>query len=346
MPEPREVPTLDDLRVRLIGIPAFGVVIPNVTGLFGELGPRDPAYWIGYLWFVGLAWLIWHGNRWLLFQQRRWLDWFRHPAQKVLLLLFAIVCYTAPLTTLWLLGWYGWSGIEQPNLVAIQTTALINVICVVFVTHVYETVFLIRERSEDFIRLERLEHARAQAQLDALRNQIDPHFLFNSLNTLGWLIETDPPRAGAFNETLARVYRYLLAHRDRDLVPLREELGFVDDYAFLLQLRFGEALRVEFHGRERWADVRLVVPVSVQLLIENAVKHNVFSSHDPLTIHVRMDSAHVEVKNPRRPKSIRESSRVGLQNLAARYRLVVGTDIDVDQDETRFLVRLPTVEAA
>ncbi|MFV8752726.1 sensor histidine kinase [Nannocystaceae bacterium ST9] len=339
----RQVAALDDLAIRLIGIPGFGVAIPNLTGLFGPLGPRDPIYWFGYAWFVGLAWAIWQGNRWLLFQQRKHLGWFEHPVQKLLLLLFAIVCYTAPLTVLWLVAWYGMSGFAEPDFAVIETTMLMNVICVVFVAHAYETVFLIKDRASDLLALERLDRARAQAQLDALRTQIDPHFLFNSLATLGHLIDTEPARARAFNDTLARVYRYILAQRDRDLVGLADELAFVRDYVFLLRLRFGEALELVVDDPERLAERRLIIPVSLQILVENAVKHTIFDAARPLVVRLELRDRAASVTNPRRPKPLPTTTGLGLANLAERYRLVAGADIRVIADAPDFRVELPLV---
>lgn len=337
---------LDDRWTRRVGIPGFGVLIPNITGLFGDLGPRDWEYWLGYAWFVGLAWLIWHGNRWLLFQQRKHVGWFDHPVQKIVLLLFGIVCYTAPLTVLVLVAWYGWSGLGAPDFSAIESTMLINVLCVVFVAHVYETVFLIKDRETDMVQVERLERARAQAQLDALRNQIDPHFLFNSLNTLSHLIDTDPARARVYNETLARVYRYILAQRRSDLVRLADELAFVRDYVHLLKLRFGEALQVEIVDEEGLSSTRLVVPVSLQLLVENAVKHTVFDDDRPLHVEIAIGARSIIVSNSRRPKPVPTSSRIGLRNLDERHRLVVGGGVTITCDDTSFKVEVPTVQAA
>lgn len=336
--------TLDDGVLRLLGVPGFGVVIPNAAGLFGPLGPGDGAYWVGYVWFIALAAAIWHGNRYLLFAQRRHLDWFSHPIQKIVLLLFAIVCFTAPLTVGALVVWYRAVGLPV-DLPAIEVTTLANVVCVVFVTHVYETAFLVKERSTDMVQLARVERARTQAQLDALRTQIDPHFLFNSLNTLSFLIDTSADKARAYTETLARVYRYILMHRERDLVPLADELSLVDDYFFLLELRFGAALSLRFAGRQEGAGAALAVPMSVQTLVENAVKHNVFSVDRPLVIDVEIGVSDVTVSHPLRPKQIRASSKVGLHNLDMRHNLVLGASIRVERGE-RFCVTLPIASAA
>ena len=226
-----------------IGIPAFGLSIPLLTGLYGSLTPGEPAFWIGGVAFVALAAAIWLGNRWLLLQQRRHLDWFEQPARKLMMLVAANVLYTAPLTIAWISAWYLLRGlpVDWP---ALQVVTLTNVICVVFVTHAYETVFLIRERESDMMRVERLERMRVEGELAALTSQIDPHFLFNSLNTLGHVIAHDPVQARDFCDRLAEVYRYVLASRGRQLVSLQEELDFVANYYALLALRFGPAIEL------------------------------------------------------------------------------------------------------
>src|SRR5262249_42538134 len=142
-------------------------------------------------------------------------DWFRDPIRKIMLLLVGVVFGTVPVTIGMLVAWYRVAGFATVDWHAIMTVTLTNTICVVFVTHVYETVFLIKERVSDLVRVERADRARAEAELEALRAQIDPHFLFNSLNALASLIEDDPPRARDFNERLARVYRYILTSRGR-----------------------------------------------------------------------------------------------------------------------------------
>src|SRR5690606_20150373 len=118
----------------------------------------------------------------------------------------------------------------------VQTVGLLNVICVIFVTHVYETVFLVKERARDLVLVERLERARAEAELLALKRQVDPHFLFNCLNTLQHLIGEAPERALEFNQDLAMVLRYVVRTAERPLVSLREELTFVEHYTALLRI--------------------------------------------------------------------------------------------------------------
>jgi LytS/YehU family sensor histidine kinase len=142
------------------------------------------------------------------------------------------------------------AGFEAIKWNVILVVALVNVICVLFVTHVYETVFMVKEQQNEQIRNSELERAKAEAELAALKNQVDPHFMFNSLNTLTHLINVDAPRALEFTENLAEVYRYILSQKDQTLVLLDDELDFTHKYTDLLHLRFGEALIIKkrFNG--------------------------------------------------------------------------------------------------
>ncbi|MEO8702384.1 MAG: histidine kinase [Kofleriaceae bacterium] len=330
---------IDDRLVRFVGIPAFGIAIPRLTDLFAGTGASDPVYWLGSLWFLGLAAAIWHGNRWLLLEQRRHWGWFDHPVRKVVTLLAAIVLFTAPLTITALAGWYAWRD-RAPEWPAIQTVVLINVICVVFVTHVYETVFLIKEREADHARVLALDRARVEAEMQAFLAQVDPHFLFNSLNTLGHLITVDPVRARAFTEHLAELHRYLLRGRGRTLVTLDEELGFVADYTALMRIRFGDAfeLTVIDEGADRGARLP---PTAIQLLVENAIKHNQVGEGRPLAVTVRL-GATVVVENVRRPRTgVRASAGVGLANLDERIKLACGKRIAIRETTDAFVVEVP-----
>jgi hypothetical protein len=337
---------LDDRLLRGIGIPAFGLSIPHLAGLFGTHTALEGIYWLGLAWFVLLSAVIWHANRWLLFKQREHVDWFREPIQKIMLLLVGVVFGTVPVTIGMLVAWYRFAGFAAVNWDAIVMVTLTNTICVVFVTHVYETVFLIKERESDLVRMERAERARAEAELEALRAQLDPHFLFNSLNALASLIEEDPARARDFNERLARVYRYILTSRGRALVLLSEEMEFVEDYLSLLCIRFGAALRVTTDHGSSPLDRQMLPPIALQVLLENAVKHNELSTSSPLEVRLVIEDGRACVSNARRPRrDILPSACVGLRNLAERYRVVAHASIEIDDQADSFAVRLPLLPA-
>jgi len=345
-PDDLHDPPLNDLRIRVLMIPLFGIGIPHLTGLFGSIGPAAAAYWAGLAWFNVLSFLIWQGNRFFLIQQRRHFDWFRHPMRKVTLLVFANVFYTAPLTVAMLYGWFRFAGFG-PDWSVIRTVTLVNVICVIFITHVYETVYLIRQREGDLLAFEKSQRARAEAELEALKAQIDPHFLFNCLNTLSCLIQNDPPRALRFNENLADVCRYILRNKSRELVTLEEELEFLERYYGLLKLRFEDAVALELPAPGGALDRHLIPPISLQLLLDNAVKHNEFSRREPLRVQIVLGEDFLLVENEKRKRaSVRHTARVGLKNLDERCRLILGRGIEVMDDDRRFAVRMPMRKAA
>jgi Histidine kinase len=339
--EPTESDLPDDRLVRAIGIPVFGLGIPRITGLFDGVPVASATYWIGTLVFLVLATAIWHGNRWLLFEQRRHWGWFDHPVRKVVMLLAAIVLFSAPLAIATLAAWYAARGLTA-DIATIRTVALMIVICVVFVTHVYETVFLIRERASDRVRVAELERARAQAQLSAFLSQADPHFMFNALHALATLVEVDPPRARAFTEHLADMHRYLLAQMGKSLATVADELRFLDDFVELMRLRFGDALAIAIidEGVDRGARVP---PTAIQMLVENAIKHN----QAPLAIEVRLGANAIVVAHDRKPRRTqRPSAGVGLRNLDECSRLAMGRGIAIDQRDGRFVVTVPLAPCA
>jgi len=337
---------LDDRLVMVVGSLGFGLAIPWLTGLYGPLGPRDGVFWVGFFGFIALAASIWGGNRWLLFKQREHFDWFRRPLRKLLMLVVANVLYTAPITVLGLVAWYGVAGLPVDRS-TLQIVALTNVICVLFVSHGYETMFLIRERESDLIRVERLERLRAQAELGALKAQVDPHFLFNSLNTLGHLIQAEPVRGREFCDTLAEVYRYVLDSRQRDLVPLAEELAFLRHYHRLLELRFGAAMPLFVDPALEQGGGWRIAPMALQTLLENAVKHNQASPTEPLPVTLSLADATVIVGNDVRPRrTALPSAGVGLANLDERCRLLTGRALIVHESDGRFEVRVPLQSSA
>jgi len=339
--------TFDDRRVMGVGIPGFGLAIPWLTGLFGPITPLEPIFWAGQSLFIGLAAAIWWGNRWLLFKQREHWDWFRQPLRKLSMLVAANVLYTAPVTVAGLMLWYAARGLPV-DVRTLQLVVATNVICVLFVTHAYETLFLIRERESDLMRVERLERARTQAELAALKAQVDPHFLFNSLNTLGHLID-QPQRdvAREFCDTLAEVYRYVLDSRRQDLVPLADELAFLRRYHRLLELRLGQA--VPLHGLDaveaespRWR----IPPLALQGLLENAVKHNRASEEEPLVVRLTLEAGWLRVANDSRPRrSALPSAGVGLANLDERCRLLAGRSLQRNESDDVFEVGVPLLPA-
>jgi LytS/YehU family sensor histidine kinase len=238
--------------------------------------------------------------------------------------------------------WYLWAGFPKPDWSAIQMVVLINVICVLFVTHVYETVFLVKEKESETVKNEQLQRAKAEAELTALKNQVDPHFMFNSLNTLSHLVKSDPEKALLFTENLAEVYRYILIQKDHTLVLLEDELEFTHRYTDLLHLRFGNALVIKKRFNGTAEKDFLIPPTSVFVAFENAVKHNEISEQKPLYIDVDVNENHLIITNQIQEKGrIQNSSKIGLKNLSERFQLITGSNIKATRQNGRFVVNLP-----
>lgn len=338
---PQEV-KLNDTTMRLVGIPFFGIAIPNLTGLFGPLSYHDAFYWIGYPYFILLAFLIWQGNRYLLFRTRQRFTWFDKPVEKLVLLFMNNIFYTTPLTIAWLCVWYNMAGFSGIKWDVIVVVSLVTVICVLFVTHVYETVFMVKEQQNEQVKNSELQRAKAEAELAVLKNQIDPHFMFNSLNTLTYLIKTNPPVAYEFTENLAEVYRYILSQKDQTLVLLDDELEFTHKYTELLHLRFGHSLIIKKRFDDEAGKSFLIPPTSVFVAFENAVKHNEISETHPMHIDVFIREGNLVISNSLRERNTRaHSSKIGLKNLDERFRLITGKGIEARTIEDQFTVHFP-----
>ncbi len=335
-----------DKGIRLALIPFFGIVIPNLTGVLGDLQPQSPKYWASYPYFILLSFLVWQGNRFFLLKQREHFDWFNHPVRKIIVLLLVSVFYTAPLAVLMHVAWYSMAGFASPDWNAIWLSTLIIVICVIFITHIYEMVYLIQLRESDTLHFERLERAKVEAELTALKNQIDPHFMINALNVLSFLIEHDREKALQFNSAMADAYRYILQNKNRELVLLKDEIEFLGHYCSLLKLRFSEAIQIRLPADQDLLKAYLIPPVSLQVLLENAVKHNHFSVEQPLEILLTIQRDAISVCNEVRRKSPGSTpSNIGLKNLDERYRHIMQEGIRIDSG-SRFIVTLPLLRTS
>jgi Putative regulator of cell autolysis len=178
-------------------------------------------------------------------------------------------------------------------------------------------------------------------QYEMLKNQVNPHFLFNSLNVLTSLVETDPSAATKFIRKLAEVYRYVLDVKDKELVPLSEELRLTEAYVYMQKNRFGDNLIV---SNSINPDSKQIVPLALQMLIENAVKHNVVSSDKPLTIDIFEEGGYLVCENNLQKKStLPDSNTIGLNNIKERYAFLSQQPMEFGEKEGKFVVKLPLV---
>ena len=204
----------------------------------------------------------------------------------------------------------------------------------------------IRERTleltEANTRLIELQKANLQSQFEVLKQQVNPHFLFNSLNVLVSLIKVDPDLAESFTEKLSKVYRYVLENKEKDIVPLSTELDFINSYIYLLNIRFAGKIFVETDTSEARSDM-MILPMALQILIENAIKHNTFSKANPLHIKISLaKNGFITVSNNMQTRETQiKSTGVGLTNILNRYKLISDKEPVFERTGTEFIARIP-----
>ncbi|MFZ9003004.1 MAG: 2TM domain-containing protein [Robiginitalea sp.] len=218
-----------------------------------------------------------------------------------------------------------------------------SLIIAMVVSGIFYTLYYYKHRQEHKVKEQKIIAGKAAAQFDALKNQLDPHFLFNSLNVLTSLIEEDPDAAQRFTTSLSKVYRYVLEQKNKELVPVDEEFAFARTYVQLLKMRFEDSIVFEIPEKSTNPEAR-IVPLSLQLLLENAVKHNVVTSARPLRITVKEEDGYVVVTNNLQPKQVvKKSSGVGLQNIRQRYGLLTERLVETGKSGEHFRVALPVL---
>lgn len=290
--------------------------------------------------------LYWEGNRQIVMRLRARYPhvsqiWTRIIWQAVLVLLYSLL---VALIAHW--GLRIWRG-THPTLVEsshLKSDILLGLGISILITTFYESAYLFQQWKASVIEAERIKVQQMQAQLESLRHQVNPHFLFNSLNTLSSLIPLDPDRSVDFVQRLSQVYRYVLEVNAHRFIPLRRELEFVQAYLFLLKVRHREGLHVNISVPDS-EQSSLTVPLALQILLENAVKHNVTAQRRPLYVDIFVQDNSLIVRNNLQPKrQALDSTGLGLRNLRERYELLFRQSIEVVETEDHFTVSLPLLQ--
>lgn len=294
----------------------------------------------------GAFWVaLWKGSEYMVLVIRHFdLHWTVNPLKTFLVAFTLIVIYTA-LTVFIITGVFSWlvldrsfeQFLDNQRLSYFLPTILLTLLINMFM---HGRAFLLEWRAS-IIEVERFKNESLRAQYESLKNQVNPHFLFNSLNALSSLVYDDQEKAVEFIRKLSLVYRYVLDHKDQELVPVKEELGFLENYIFLQKIRFGENLKVSI---ERGNEMGMIPPVSLQILVENAIKHNVVSMKKPLTIEVLLTENAATVRNNLQLKTETDSTGIGLSNLRSRYEFLSKEPVKIDATETHFAVTLPILK--
>jgi hypothetical protein len=202
-------------------------------------------------------------------------------------------------------------------------------------------VYLYKWYQENRVKEQKIIAGTASAKFESLKNQIDPHFLFNSLNVLSSLIEENPDNAQRFTTSLSKIYRYVLEQKDKELVSVAEELAFAKTYMNLLKMRFENSLFYEIRETDSNPEAK-VVPLSLQLLLENTVKHNVVSEQKPLHITITVKDNYLIIQNNFQKKEVLQDRKgVGLQNIISRYGILTKRKVLIQENQDFFAVHLP-----
>jgi two-component system LytT family sensor kinase len=217
----------------------------------------------------------------------------------------------------------------------------ISLLITMGVSLIFHTIYFYKQAQERKVTEQKIIAGNASAQFESLKNQIDPHFLFNSLNVLSSLIEENPENAQKFTASLSKVYRYVLEQKDKELVTLQEEIQFAKTYIELLKMRFEESIQCDINIDENFEEAK-VVPLSLQLLLENTIKHNIVSDLKPLKISIYTENNLLIIKNNLQKKAVLGDRKgVGLQNIVDRYAIMSNRNVRVLENEAFFAVEIP-----
>ncbi len=332
-----------DLYLRILFIPLLGVLLPWTSGIVHYERYHLPFILLIIFYFTVSSFIIWTGCYWIHTKIRTSPTYNPGPARRVIIATFMCTLYGICIGSI---AGFGWIQFAREPVTQFQLLRFILycAIAVVLFNLVYEILFLVKEKEQDTKKVNQLGKERSAAKLHALQNELDPHFLFNSLNTLNHLILKNPEQAHLFNNKLAQVYKYFLINKDKELIPLEKELGFIDDYFYLLQLRYDQKLKLEVHLQQTSPSEVKIPPCSLQILLENAIKHNSFSDEEPLQIIISLNGQYIKVMNRMRPKPYMiDSTRIGLNNLNARYKLLFDKEIIIHPGKENFTVKLPVI---
>jgi len=303
------------------------------------------------LFVIGTLWSFTHwvvqsmGNGYVSDLVDRRFSWLDRPWTRTIVGFICLVLFSAPAYFLVQLTYiYLYSGhLPSPLLDYILIASRQIILISSSVAFVFTTIGFLKNWRSSTVEAERLRAEMMTYKYDSLRNQVNPHFLFNSLNTLSDLVYEDQDLAVKFIRQLSDIYRYVLDSREREAVPLREEMEFIDSFSMLLKTRFEDKLLFDIDVPLESND--LIVPMALQNLIENAVKHNEASTKHPLMVHISREGDFLVVRNEVRLKKLNESpSQTGLRNIRARYEFLTDEPISVLEKDGQFVVRLPILK--
>ncbi len=330
-----------DKWVRIIFIPLVGFV---TTLLFERQkeGQDSNFIYINIAISIFSTFILWQGNRYILILLRNRFSNYKEVINRLiwqLLLCTGFSLLASNGVFLSLMRIFPTAPLCNDDRIYMSQLSLIITFLIIAI---YESTYFFGKWKAALVHAEELKSERIISQFETLKSQVNPHFLFNSLNTLTALIEENPVLAVKFVGQLSHVYRYVLQSREKDVTDLKTELDFTQSYIFLLQNRFEKNLKIELKVDQKYYSKK-IAPLCLQMLIENAIKHNVVSSEKPLFIEIYVDEKeYIIVKNTIQKKnSVEHNHGLGLPNIVNRYALLSESPVRIEQTDLFYLVALP-----
>jgi len=319
------------------------IIIWILSGTF-KLSLTDYLLNAGYSLAIGMS-LFANGYLFGLFE-KRYISWIKFPARSLALAISLHLAYSSFViffvNWVWfiLIGSNTWEQFWNYGKEIIISEYIVFVI----IASIIYAISFFKDWKRAVQEAEKMKLEALSLKYQVLQNQVNPHFLFNSLNVLGSLIDIDIEKAKIFNRELSMFYRDVLRFKDLELIALEEEIDFMKKYIYLQEIRFGQALEVDFMiaGKVKG----MVIPLSLQMLVENAIKHNEISSASPLRIYIAVtDDFELIVENNLQPKKrVEPGSHTGLKNLAGRYEFLTGKKVAITDENHYFRVILPLIK--
>lgn len=297
--------------------------------------------WLEYMVFIAFMWWALRG---ILLMYRKRNPRFKDRKKRYLLLPFLIIPYVV-IAFLYLKSLQPILNIKMPGYdpPELQELLITGGFIVIIDIAVYIIMIYIYELNRAKILEEQLKKENAISELKALKNQLSPHFLSNSLTTLLFLIDYDTKKSKEFALNLASVYNKLLDFSDKDLISIRDEMAYIGEYTELLHSRFDPNLNIEIDLPESIYEKK-IVPLSLQVGVENAVKHNVVSKTKPLKISITKNGEHILIKNNFQPKgSVSDRHGIGISNLKKRYQLLTEKELLIEKSDQSFILKIPII---
>lgn len=334
---------MERLKIRRYILLGLGLLAAAFIGWWVVAAQPGPVVYFSLAWIAVISLLLWLGNRFLTRSLDRVLPWsrwgnIRFFAQLGLALVYMLLLITAtyyaiktPLT----------GNPPTPQQIIVATAWG----CMIFVPifSIYFSLHFLRHWRKSELEVEKFHKETMRSQLDSLKNHLDPHFLFNNLNILASLIEKDQRKSKEFIQKFAEVYRSLLRSRADDLIPLYDEMAFIQSYIYLIKMRFEENIVFDLNLSKN-SQGKMLPPLTLQMLVENAIKHNIVTETNPLTIEISSDEETLTVSNNVTRTGASESAGTGLENIRQRYRHFTERSVDVIESDGKFIVRIPLLE--